>query len=306
MNRVALVLLLVLSLGACLKPPDPLKLADGRVIESETLKLGRDTYRTYCVQCHGEAGDGAGASSLGQRPPPRNFAEAQFKFGGVAAGELPTDEALLRTVTRGLHGTPMQGWDLPQGERLAVVQYLKTFSPRWTQERPGVPIEPEGADPWSGREAAARAKGRAVYHVMAKDHAGCSGCHPAYVTREELAALTEQVTAHRPMAFAKELHRGKLRDTGYGVKAQATDFLLQKAKTIWPQRAGYSPADQRLDLYRVIAAGVGGTAMPQWKGALPEENLWALTYYVQSLIELRDSDAALRLRQELSLDDAGD
>ena len=33
-----------------------------------------------------------------------------------------------------------------------------------------------------------------------------------------------------------------------------------------------------------MAAGVGGAAMPSWKGAIPEENLWALTYYVQSLV----------------------
>jgi mono/diheme cytochrome c family protein len=39
------------------------------------------------------------------------------------------------------------------------------------------------------------------------------------------------------------------------------------------------------DIYRVIAAGVGGTAMPTWDGALEPEKLWAMAIYVQSLVE---------------------
>jgi hypothetical protein len=39
--------------------------------------------------------------------------------------------------------------------------------------------------------------------------------------------------------------------------------------------------------------------MPQWKGALPEESLWALVYYVQSLVALRGTPAAYELRRKL-------
>lgn len=38
------------------------------------------------------------------------------------------------------------------------------------------------------------------------------------------------------------------------------------------------------DFYRVIAAGIGGTQMPTWKDALPEDDLWALSHYVRSLV----------------------
>ncbi|MDB4971110.1 MAG: Cytochrome c class, partial [Myxococcales bacterium] len=38
-----------------------------------------------------------------------------------------------------------------------------------------------------------------------------------------------------------------------------------------------------VDLYRVIAAGIGGSGMPTWKGALPEDDLWSLAYYVVKL-----------------------
>jgi hypothetical protein len=33
---------------------------------------------------------------------------------------------------------------------------------------------------------------------------------------------------------------------------------------------------------RVIQAGVGGTAMPTWAGALQPTELWGLAYYVRS------------------------
>ena len=51
-----------------------------------------------CYACHGENGDGKGPSSYGLRPPPRNFTQPVFKFGGVEAGSLPPDTELKRIV----------------------------------------------------------------------------------------------------------------------------------------------------------------------------------------------------------------
>ena len=61
----------------------------------------------------------------------------------------------------------------------------------------------------------------------------------------------------------------------------------------------YTLEAQRQDLYRTIGAGIGGAAMPQWKGALPEDSLWALVYYVQSLVAIRETPAAEALRRKL-------
>jgi mono/diheme cytochrome c family protein len=79
---------------------------------------------------------------------------------------------------------------------------------------------------------------------------------------------------------------------------------MHRLRTVWPlgtkvEGAEYTLERQREDLYRVISAGVGGAAMPTWKGAIPEENLWALAYYVQSLVVLHDTDAARDLQQRL-------
>jgi mono/diheme cytochrome c family protein len=37
----------------------------------------------------------------------------------------------------------------------------------------------------------------------------------------------------------------------------------------------------------VVGAGVGGTAMPTWKGALREEDLWAVARYVEGVAAQR-------------------
>src|SRR5690242_17858781 len=84
---------------------EPLKLAGGKEIDAHTLQDGHDAFMLYCYGCHGQKGDGKGPASAGMRPPPRNFTQGLFKFAGVPAGQLPTDEALDRTIRRGLHGT---------------------------------------------------------------------------------------------------------------------------------------------------------------------------------------------------------
>lgn len=318
-TRLLLLWGLVALAVACSKSQapklEPLKLGDGRTVPAETLERGRDVYMYYCVSCHGERGDGQGPSAMGMRPPPRSFRQGLFKFAGVAAGELPTDEALKRTVRRGLHGTPMLPWDVPETDVEAVVQFVKTFSPRWQQEAPGQPLEVP-ADPWKGREAEAVERGKVVYHVAGKGNAGCASCHVAYLPKPELEALTEQVLGRKVDLSKADPYTQQARDSDYAVavdekgeptqlaKVLPPDFLEHKLRTVWPlgakvEGAEYTPERQREDLYRVISAGVGGAAMPTWKGAIPEENLWALAHYVQTLVNLRDTPEGRALKERL-------
>jgi mono/diheme cytochrome c family protein len=294
---------------------EPYKLAGNKSIDVKTLNDGQDAFMLYCYACHGEKGDGTGPASVGMRPPPRNFTRGLFKFAGVEAGKLPTDDALDRTVRRGLNGTPMLPWDIQVIERQPIIQYLKTLSPRWqSEEEYGAPIE-ISPDPWTGKQAQAVERGKEVYHV-AVGGAGCSGCHPAYTTREEISRMTQKATGQPVTEFAEGMYQSMLRESEYpltyddkGEMAKAyqilpIDFLTQKLKTAPPvgsivDGTEYTAAKQREDLYRTIGAGIGGAAMPQWKGALPEDSLWALVYYVQSLAALRGTPAASALRNKL-------
>jgi hypothetical protein len=44
--------------------------------------------------------------------------------------------------------------------------------------------------------------------------------------------------------------------------------------------------------------------MPTWRGALPEEDLWSLVHFVDSLVKLKGTDAPRRLRAEWQATDA--
>jgi mono/diheme cytochrome c family protein len=294
---------------------EPVKLAGEKTLDVAQLNDGHEAFMLYCYACHGAKGDGLGPAAYAMRPPPRNFHQGLFKFAGGAAGQLPTDAALMRTIRRGLHGTPMLAWDIPEVERTAIVAYLKTLSPRWKEEEAGADLE-ISPDPWGTKKDEAIQKGKEVYHVAAADHAGCASCHAGYVTREELSEMAKKVTGEPISDFNPEMNRAMLRPTEYAIetddKGEATkvhqilppDFLFHRVKTAYPlgtmvDGKPYSEEAQREDLYRTIGAGIGGAAMPQWKGALPEENLWALVYYVQSLVNLRGTAEGNALRAKL-------
>lgn len=249
------------------------------------LRHGGEVYTHYCRACHGAAGDGKGPAAPGLRPPPRDLRLGVYKFGGVPAGQLPTDADFKRIIKGGLHGTAMLAWDVPEAELQNLIQYVKYFSPRWRDETAGEPIVPS-PDPWAGRGGEAVERGEKVYHGLAQ----CAvACHPNYITKPEIYQHTSALTGMLVSEFRPDLYAPVIKDSDYGVKILPPDF------TWTPPRAGDTP----LDLYRSISAGIGGTAMPTWKGVLPEEDLWAMVHYVRSLVLLRGSPAADQLRQRM-------
>jgi hypothetical protein len=188
-------------------------------------------------------------------------------------------------VQQGLAGTAMRGWDVPDAELGDLIGYVKTFSPRWLSEKPGEPLRPS-PDPWRGRASEAARRGELVYHGLAQ----CAvACHPAYLPRERIRDAAASLTHMQLTQFRADLFDAVAKPSDYGYAILPPDFTFDRLRT----------GSSRDALYRVIAAGVGGTAMPTWRGVLPEQELWALVYYVQSLAELRDTPAASRLRSSL-------
>jgi mono/diheme cytochrome c family protein len=277
-SRRGLVLAL-LVLASCRRGGDgprpitePLTLG-GRQVSVAALAHGREVYAHYCRSCHGDQGDGKGTAALGLVPPPRDLRLGVYKFGAVAAGSLPTDADFVRIIRGGLHGTAMQAWDVPPAELDDLIQFVKAFSPRWKSETPGDPIV-ASPDPWGSREADAVARGVRVYHGLAQ----CAvACHPAYVTKAEIYAYTKELTRMEVREFRADLYDPVAKDSDYGFKITPPDFTFN------PLRSGETVGD----VYRTIASGIGGTAMPTWKNVLPEEDLWALAHYVRSLVALR-------------------
>ncbi len=254
-------------------------------IQTTLVEEGRAAYRTYCIGCHGEKGDGNGPAARFLSPRPRNFTTGRFKFSSTRAGLLPTDEDLRRTITRGLKGSAMPGWDmLPARTVTALIAYLKTFSPKWKEQSPASPI-PKVDDPYRALEdkSEAIARGEKVYHGFA----ACWSCHPAYVSEEKINEYLVEFESEPREGFRPNLRQSQGKVNADGELIYPPDFTRDFV------RSGAAVDD----LYRSIAAGITGTAMPTWVDSMeipstkhPDiplvqpSDLWALAYYVQSLI----------------------
>ncbi len=252
--------------------------------EARRLEQGWETYQTYCVGCHGENGDGLGPASRFLDPKPRDFRKGKIKFASVPAGQLPRDEDFIRIIERGLRGTAMPAFPfIPKDDKEALVAYLKTFYDGWARKAPGAPVD-LGRDPWRNKPDKGIELGRRLYHGLA----GCYGCHPAYVARDELAQHMRSYGLP-DSGFRENLYESIPKESEWGADIRPPDFLIDRVKT----------GTTVEDLVRVIGSGVGGTAMPSWAATLDDKQLWGLAYYVHSLVEMRGSPEARALKQSL-------
>ena len=115
----------------CGTPQSPKLLGNERVSPAH-LKQGALVYSRYCIQCHGNTGDGNGVAAgiLDSRSP------AITGWASLNSRPRPTDakplrEDLLRTVRRGIRGTSMPSFNLlPPEDQEAVVDYVLTLTRR--------------------------------------------------------------------------------------------------------------------------------------------------------------------------------
>jgi mono/diheme cytochrome c family protein len=136
LRRAVVSCVLAASVGCGESKPqftEPMKLG-GVEVGADVLNRGAHVYAMRCASCHGNDGSGNGPSGRALREPPRDFREGDFKHKTTPEGALPTDEDLEGVITRGLVEQGMPAWPgMSAEDRHAVVQYIKTFSPRWTE-----------------------------------------------------------------------------------------------------------------------------------------------------------------------------
>ncbi len=239
------LLLLVSCEAGPAAPAGPPKQIGGVTVSGETLRDGAKIYSFRCVTCHGQNGDGEGPTGRAQNPKPRDFRTAAIKFGSVPNGELATDADYARLITHGLKGTNMLALPLPANEVEAVTQYVKSLSDKWLDPTAKAGTPIVQSPDPWQDRQAAIAKGDALIKQR------CVSCH-ATPTNEGIGS-----------------------ESVYGfLKAPR----LEKGMTL---KAGGTVAD----IYRVIAAGIGGTGMKAQKGEISEEDLWALTHAVAALAD---------------------
>ncbi|MFY4730677.1 cbb3-type cytochrome c oxidase subunit II, partial [Nitrospira sp. BLG_2] len=218
----------------------------------EVHMLGQAVYSRRCAGCHGEKGDGKGPSAPFLNPKPRDFTTGLFKFRStVGKDSLPTDADLYITLTHGLWGTSMPAMhELPAPQRWAVIQFLKTFSDRWTKEPAGRPI---AVPPEPSVTPASIAKGDMLFQ------ANCALCHGQQGKAD--GALSQP-----------------------GMLVDDWDDPITPTHLSLPAGApgGIKLGHGGQRLYQIIVGGIGGTPMPPFEG-LKEEEVWDLVHYVQSL-----------------------
>lgn len=104
----------------------------GVEVPAEVLDQGARVYEMRCASCHGPEGAGDGSAGRNLPKPPRSFQAADFRYKSTPEGALPTDADLDATIRNGRIDEGMPAWNtLTEPDRHAVIQYIKTFSPRW-------------------------------------------------------------------------------------------------------------------------------------------------------------------------------
>jgi mono/diheme cytochrome c family protein len=90
--------------------------------QAQDSARARELFLKNCASCHGETGDGKGTAQLDR--PARSFKDGGFSFGN-------TPEQLFKTISTGIPGSPMAGFDasLSEEERKVLARYVVTLGP---------------------------------------------------------------------------------------------------------------------------------------------------------------------------------
>lgn len=216
---------------------------------SADLGAGQRLYQKWCINCHGEHGDGAGPAADFLHPRPRDFRQGLFKIRTTKSGQLPSDEDLFNVITNGMPGTAMPAWEetLSEPERRQLVVFLKTFSRRFT--RATTPPEPIKIGARVPSSADSIAEGKRLFREIE-----CFKCHG------------NEGRADGPSA-------PELTDD-WGAPIRPAN--LRKP---WRFRGGHTPEA----LYLRLQSGISGTPMPSFGDSLDNEKTWHLVNFVISL-----------------------
>lgn len=212
-----------------------------------TVARGKEVYDANCVQCHGTQGKGDGYGAPFLVPPPRDFTAGQFKFRTTSSGMLPTDDDLFRTISRGANGTGMPPWQylLPDSDRWALVDYVKTFDERFAGGR-SRPVMPLPESPGKSRSVD---RGRDVYAKMQ-----CAKCHG------------DDGRGVGPSSATMLDAKGRI--------VNARDFTQPGAyRTGWTER----------EIVRTLETGMNGVPMPSYSQTMSKQEEYDLVAYLMSL-----------------------
>lgn len=217
---------------------------------SGAAQKGHGLYLRYCYGCHGLQGNGNGENAPWQDPKPRDFTTATFKCRSTPTGTLPLDSDLMKTIERGVWTSGMPSWrPLSEENRQDLVAYIKTFSPRWTSEKPGEPIKIPTETPVTMDSIN---HGHQLFEKLE-----CWKCHGQQGRGDGPSSDTLTDSKDQP-----------IRPYNF---ADATDASRFKC------------GSTNEDLYRIFMTGVDGTPMPSFADQLQPNDAWDVVHFLRTL-----------------------
>jgi cytochrome c oxidase cbb3-type subunit 2 len=208
---------------------------------------GHKAYQRFCIGCHGVDGDGNGENAPWIDPKPRDFTAALFKCRSTLSGQLPTDQDLYNSVTRGFVMTNMPSWlPLTEQTRVNLVAYIKTFSPRWAAGPAGTPIEIPPETPVTTESIL---RGRGLYQKLE-----CWKCHGP---------------------------EGKADGPSANALTDSKENPIRPYNFYMGER--FMCGSTNRDMYQDFMTGIDGTPMPSFADNLKPDQAWDLVHFLRTL-----------------------
>jgi cytochrome c oxidase cbb3-type subunit 2 len=208
------------------------------------IRRGRDLYSRHCAPCHGDKGDGRGDQSSYCETRPRDFTRGEYKFRSTPSGSLARVDDLMHTISFGLQGTDMPAWSATLTQEQIRVLAEYLTSFSLRYSREDPP-PPIAIPPESTNDAASIARGKLLYQRLQ-----CAQCHG----RSGLGDGVSNSIATRIGPKAPDLSLGRFK-RGSGA----------------------------ITVYRAMATGLSGSAMPSFSSFASPTELWDLAHFVVSM-----------------------
>jgi len=219
----------------------------------ELLARGATLYGQLCVTCHGEKGLGDGPAAAPLKPAPANFRKLR-----------PSVVHTFDVLTHGVAGTGMAAYaHLPEADRWALAYYVDELVRG---------VEPAVASLTSTPAPSPQPAQKT--EMSAQTQTPLAGPQPSPALLARGRTVYEQVCAscHGVQGDGKG-------PAGAALNPPAANFTDDQ----WIVGSGKVE-----EIFNTITKGIAGSGMPPF-GHLPEEDRWALAYYVKSF-----SDPELR------------
>jgi mono/diheme cytochrome c family protein len=256
---------MVFGLGAWMFEPGR---RDTNSADIDRVVNGKVLYTQHCANCHGDQGDGNGPAARFLYPRPRNFGEAKFRLA-TTANSMPTDDDLMRVITRGMPGSAMFPFGhLSEGERQSLVAYVRELT--LTSFVDGAKREAEKA----GEKVNIDELKRDAAEVL---KAGDRVAIPANWPKADAASIARGKESYLKTCAACHGLTGK----GDGVQDQKNGDGTPTAPRDFT-RGIFKGSRDREQLFVRIALGMAGTPMPATQDVSPEA-MCDLVNFIQSL-----------------------